>query len=205
MKIWNPSFELVSALLLGVSALATAWSGYQAVRWSGRQAEKYSLADEERAAANRASQRSMHEQSIDLNLFTSWLGAYVEGHQELAEFYRARFRPEFRPAFDAWLSTKPRVNPSAPPSPFALPEYRLSSQEEAARLIKASGISTKDANDSNEQGDSYQLLTVIFATVMLLAGIVPPMHSYRIRASVLFICVVMQMWGIAVLSRYPVE
>src|SRR5688572_22412524 len=33
--------EIAEAILLGIVAIATAWSGYQAARWDGRQAELY--------------------------------------------------------------------------------------------------------------------------------------------------------------------
>lgn len=34
-------FEVVTAIMLGVVAVATAWSGYQATRWAGEQSTLY--------------------------------------------------------------------------------------------------------------------------------------------------------------------
>ena len=39
--------------------------------------------------------------------------------------YQSRFRDEFKPAFAAWLATKAFTNPSAPGTPFAMPQYRV--------------------------------------------------------------------------------
>ena len=36
-----------------------------------------------------------------------WVDAYARGETELVNFYRARFRDEFKPAFNAWVATKP--------------------------------------------------------------------------------------------------
>ena len=45
-------FEVVSAVMLGVVAVATAWSGYQGARWGGIQSTKYTdAADGEGKAA----------------------------------------------------------------------------------------------------------------------------------------------------------
>jgi hypothetical protein len=42
-----------------------------------------------------------------------------------------RFRPEFRPAFEAWLTTAPFNNPNAPPGPLYMPQYAISEGEES--------------------------------------------------------------------------
>jgi ferric-dicitrate binding protein FerR (iron transport regulator) len=46
--------------------------------------------------------------------FIQWINAREEHHQALAAFYAARFRPEFKPAFGAWLATRPSPNRAAP-------------------------------------------------------------------------------------------
>ena len=70
---------------------------------------------------------------IDVALFTQWVDAYVREETELADFYRGRFRDEFKPAFQAWVATEPRTNPDAPLSPFAMPEYKLAAQRRGRR------------------------------------------------------------------------
>ena len=62
---------------------------------------------------------------IDVEIFIQWIDAYAQGKMRLAAFYLTRFRDEFKPAFAAWIATKPLQNEAAPLSPFALPEYRL--------------------------------------------------------------------------------
>ena len=85
-----------------------------------------------RSVANRQAQ-------IDVALFTQWIDAYAQDEAELTSFYRKRFRDEFEPAFEAWIATKPRQNPKAPLSPFAMPQYRLAASTEAERLEEAGG------------------------------------------------------------------
>jgi hypothetical protein len=46
--------------------------------------------------------------------FTQWVDAYARNETQLADFYRQRFRPEFKPAVEAWIATRPLQNPQAP-------------------------------------------------------------------------------------------
>ena len=81
-------------------------------------------------AATLAGQHTLY----DLNLFNQWLNAYKADTADLAQIYENRFRPEFRPAFEAWLATDPFNNPDAPPGPLYMPEYVLKEAEEAQAL-----------------------------------------------------------------------
>ena len=51
---------------------------------------------------------------VDVATFIQWVDANAHDDEDLADFYEARFRDEFQPAFDAWLATDPLVNPDAP-------------------------------------------------------------------------------------------
>ncbi len=103
-------FELGAVLLLSVATVCIAWSGYQAAKWSGLQARRYAQASSARALANRAATLGGQERLQDLTNFNRWLELTTQPTQvnlELAELYSRRFRPEFRPAFQAWLAQAP--------------------------------------------------------------------------------------------------
>jgi len=85
-------------------------------------------------AGARASNLAGTQAEIDVATFTQWVDAYSRKEADLADFYRRRFRAEFRPAVDAWIATRPLVNPNAPLTPFAMPEYRLQADNGAAAL-----------------------------------------------------------------------
>ncbi|HET9186255.1 MAG TPA: hypothetical protein VFN82_08905, partial [Solirubrobacterales bacterium] len=110
--------ELLATILLAVAAVATAWSSYQSARWSGVQANDYSTANAARIESTRAATEAGQEEQVDVLTFTQWVDAYAKNETRLADFYYARFRPEFKPALEAWLATKPLRTPDAPPSPF---------------------------------------------------------------------------------------
>ena len=45
-------------------------------------------------------------------MFIQWVDAFATDEEELADFYERRFREEFRPAFEAWVATKPLKIPT---------------------------------------------------------------------------------------------
>jgi hypothetical protein len=119
-------FQMVTAIMLGVVAVATAWSGYQAARRGGEQADHYFQASALRLESTRTSLQAGQSMQYDVELFNQWLNVYSRGETSLANVYQKRFRAEFRPAFEAWLATDPFNNPNAPPGPLFMPQYKLS-------------------------------------------------------------------------------
>ena len=126
--------EFVAVSLLGLAALATAWSGYQASLWDGIQSSNYTQASG--ARTNAAQQRTEANQIriADLTLFENHIDALLDGDDELADFYLQRFPPSFAAAYEAWMALDPLENPDAPASPLAMSEYQLAPDQEAEAL-----------------------------------------------------------------------
>src|SRR6187549_3975777 len=99
--------EIVATVLLSLAVVGTAWSSYQAARWNGEQAKTATRANAVRIEAARAESESEAQTEIDVATFIQWVDATAADDQELADFYEARFRPEFQPAFEAWLDEEP--------------------------------------------------------------------------------------------------
>src|SRR3954466_1646666 len=117
-------YELAAVLLLSLTTLATAWSGYQAARWSGEQSQHYARASATRIKAQQQSTAAGQLRIDDLLYFNGWLDAREAGNRDLAAIYRRRFRPEFVPAFNAWIAQRPFTHPDAVPGPTYMPQYR---------------------------------------------------------------------------------
>lgn len=179
--------ELLATILLALAAVATAWSTYQSSRWRGDQARDANRTTAAHIAAAEASTRAGQLAAIDVATFTQWVDAYASGDSELADFYRQRFRDEFRPAFDAWLATNPRGNPDAPHTPFEMPQYRLAATQEAARQDAAALALSRDASGALRRSDQFMLAVVLFATSLLFAGISGKFESTGIREALLAI------------------
>jgi hypothetical protein len=197
-------FEVVTALMLGVVAVATAWSGYQSARWSGEQAADYAEAGALRVEATRDATESGQLRLYDLILTDSWLEAHGRGNTELMDRYERRFRPEFRPTFQAWLALEPFTNPAAPPGPLFMPQYASSLAQEAERLEAAAARKFQEGQDANEIGDAYVLNTVFLATVLFLTAIADRFEWYAVRAVVLALAGAMLLYGLYHLAVYPI-
>jgi hypothetical protein len=179
--------EVVSTVLLAVAAVATAWSGYQATRWNGEQAKTSAKVTATRIDAARAAGRANFETQIDVTTFTQWIDAFASGNEELTQFYYDRFRPEFRPAVEAWLATEPRTNPDAPRTPFAMPQYQLASRDEAERLDAEAEILSAQARENIQRASNYVLAVVLFSVSLFFAGMSTKLAARRLRAATLVI------------------
>jgi hypothetical protein len=183
--------EVLATMLLAVAAVATAWSGYQATRWNGEQAKASSTTNAIRIEAARAQGLSQAQTQIDVATFTQWVDAYAREETQLADFYFKRFRQEFRRAVDAWLATRPLKNPSAPLTPFAMPQYKLAATAEANRLDAEAELSAATVRRDIQRASNYILGVVLFSVSLFFAGMSTKLGNARLRTLTLAVgCVV---------------
>ena len=198
-------FELAATLLLAMAAVATAWAAYQAASWRGEQAEAQSASIAARVESTRAANGGNELRQIDVALFTQWVDAYARDETELTDFYRRRFRPEFRPAFEAWVATRPRKNRLAPLSPFAMPQYRLAAAAKADRLeVQAAGFSER-VGDHIQRADNYALAGVLFAVSLFFAGISTRLGTPTTRMVVLGLGYLLFLGSVIWIATFPVS
>jgi hypothetical protein len=203
-KLIDRWFEVATAIMLGVVAVATAWSGYQATRWSGQQATHYAQASSLRVESTRDSTMAGQYMLYDVQIFNQWLNAYFQGETSLANLYQKRFRAEFRPAFEAWLATNPFNNPNAPPGPLLMPQYKVSLQEQANQLEAEAAKTLVRGQADNQQSDDYVLNTVFLAAVLFLIAIAERFDWNWVRGIILVFALGMLLFGIYHLVIYPV-
>ena len=198
-------FELVATVLLAAAAVATAWAAYQSARWHGEQAQAQSASIAARVESTRASNVVNRQTQIDLALFTQWIDAYARDQTELADFYRKRFRAEFRPAFQAWVATRPRTNPDAPLSPFDMPQYKLAAQGKSERLEAQATAFSHDVRRYIQRADEYSLTLVLFASALFFAGICTRLRSSTARTVLLALGYVMFLGSVIWIATFPVS
>ena len=177
--------ELTAMLLLALAAVATAWSSYQATRWNGEQAKTASRVNKTRFEANRASDLANAQTEVDVATFIQWVDAYAQKEAELTSFYRARFRDEFKPAFDAWVATKPLKTKCAPPTPFAMPEYKLKATTDAERFDRQAEALAAEVRRDIQRASNYVLAVVLFAVSLFFAGMSTRLGTRGLREGML--------------------
>jgi hypothetical protein len=197
--------EIVATALLALATVATAWSGYQASRWNGEQATAFSRASAMRIESTKADDLANAQTQIDVATFTQWVDAYAQDQTELADFYYRRFRPEFKPAMDAWIATRPLRNPDAPLTPFAMPEYQLEARADADRLEAEAETWSAKARTNVQRATNYVLAVVLFAAVLFFAGMSTRLGSVRLRRVLLGFGVILFLGTVAWIATFPVS
>ena len=198
-------FEVLITLLLVLGAVAASWSSYQATRWNGEQAKGAGRTSAIRISAARAASLASAYTEVDVATFIAWTDAHGGGNAELQTFYVQRFRPEFKTAFDAWLATGPFVDSSAPPTPFAMQEYRVAAGEEAARLDEEAEASAATVARDIQRSSNYVLSVVLYTIVLLFAGMAGKMSSRRLRIGVVVAAYVVLGAALAWVATFPVS
>ncbi|MFG1622613.1 hypothetical protein [Kribbella sp. NPDC049227] len=197
--------EVIVTILLVVAALGTSWSSYQATRWNGEQAKAAGRTNAIRIDAARAQGQAQAQSQVDVATFIAWVDADRRGEAEIADFYAARFRPEFRPAFDAWMATHPVTNPDAPPTPFAMPQYQLASRQEAERLDAAAEASAAEVRRDLQIASDYVLTVVLYAVVLFFAGMSTKIARRRLRWILIGAGCLVFVTAIAWIATFPIS
>jgi hypothetical protein len=197
--------ELASTVLLALATVATAWAGYQSSRWHGEQAQAQSRATAARVEASRASGVANRDAEIDVAVFIQWVDAQAHQDTRLAAFYRRRFRDEFRPAFQAWIATRPLTTAGAPLSPFAMPEYRLAANRQVERLEANAAVAAGEATEDIERADRYVLAVVLFASSLFFAGISTRLRTRWGEGAILGLAWVLFLGTVTWIATFPVS
>jgi hypothetical protein len=179
--------EIAATVLLALAAVATAWSSYQATRWNGEQAKTAGSVNKTRIEAARASDLANAQQQVDIAMFIQWVDSYARDDTTLVNFFRGRFRDEFKPAFEAWVATKPLKTAAAPPTPFAMPEYRLAAKAEAERLDSEAEELAAQVRRNIQRASNYVLGVVLFAVALFFAGMSTKLGAPRLRVAMLVV------------------
>jgi hypothetical protein len=197
-------FELAAVLLLSLTTLATAWSGYQAARWSGEQSQHYARASATRIKAQQQAAAAGQLRIDDLLYFNEWLDAEQAGDVTLARIYERRFRPAFVPAYRAWLAQKPFTNPDAVAGPLYMPQYRPVQVVAARRLERQADDLYQEGTEAKTNDDKYILSTVFFAAVLFFAGISLRLLWRPLRGVVLGLASMLLVGGLVFVGSLPV-
>jgi hypothetical protein len=173
--------EPVTALLMALATLSTAWCSYQSAAWT-RRANR--LMNEYNALERRAgvlTLQGMQSATIHTAMFMQMLAAQQAGNEKLANFYVERFPPDVRKAYDAWLAQKPFENPSADPHPFVPNLYEVRGTREAAEATSKAAENLQESRNAGNVSGQYLANTVLFATVLFFASASGKFEQRRVR------------------------
>jgi hypothetical protein len=195
--------ELIAVVLLSITTILTAWSGFQNSKWSGQMSVSFSQASSDRIAAARADGDANRKVTVQVGLFTQWLQAASLDDQGLMAMLVNRFPEPLATAFTAWTATNPLTNADAPSSPFVMPEYQVPELADAAAYDAKADAKFAEALEYNTRGDHYTLLTVAFASVLFFSAISGRMRSRRSQWALLGVGLVVFTLAAGFLVTFP--
>lgn len=196
---WSEAREIVAVFLLSVTAILTAWCGFESSKWGGQMSIQFSQASGARIQSVDLASEARDAQAVDLAIYTEWLGATARGDTEFADYVRDRFTPEFAVAFDAWEAGGQELR-----SPFAEPSYVPEGREEAEAASALADDQFDAALESNQRGDNYSFLTVLFAMVLFFTAMSQRNSSRWGGWFLLGLAVIVAIAGVAVLATFPI-
>lgn len=101
---WAKVRETTALVLLSVTAVLTAWCGFEASKWGGEMSISFSRASTARIEAARQQGVANNARQEDLTIYAAYVQAEAEGNKQLANYVKERFNPEFEVAYDAWIA-----------------------------------------------------------------------------------------------------
>ena len=222
-KAWfdtSDRLELFATIVMAAAAIFTAWAAFQSAKWSGIQAIEFSQANAARVESTRFDARANQLRSIDVDVFLSWLDAvgaevqsgqttidpevgYVPVEGTLSAFYFVRMRDEFKTALDAWLETRPLIDPDAPQTPFQMAEYSLADAAHAQILVGEAEGHSEAALTANQNSDNHVLTAVALALAIFFAGVSSKLNARSNRLGAITLAVVIFLGAAAVLALLP--
>jgi hypothetical protein len=192
--------DIVAVLLLSITAVLTAWCGFESSKWGGEMSIAFSQASGARVTAMDYASQARDNQAIDLVIYAQWVEAMGGGQTELADYIEARFPTELAEAFDVW-----QADGMVELSPFARPEYVPPGTEEAAEKNAEADAAFERALVNNQRGDNYSLLTVLFALVLFLTAMSQRKIVPWAARAFLVMAIVVAVVGIGILATFPIK
>ncbi|HEY2799182.1 MAG TPA: hypothetical protein VGI85_01190 [Chthoniobacterales bacterium] len=125
--------------------------------------------------------QGMQSATIHIGMFMQLLAALQSGNEQLAKFYAARFPPDLRKAYDAWMAQKPFENPKADPHPFVPNLYQARGTREAADATALAAVRLEESRKAGSISGQYLANTVLFATVLFFASASAKFEQRRVR------------------------
>jgi hypothetical protein len=173
--------EPVTALLMALATLSTAWCSYQSAAWTRKSNRLMNEFNSLERRAGLLAMQGMQQATIHTAMFMQLLAAQQAGNEKLANFYAERFPPDVRKAYDAWMAERPFENPNADPHPFVPNLYAVRGTREAAEANAKAAISLQASRNAGSVSGQYLANTVLFATVLFFASASGKFEQRRVR------------------------
>ena len=191
--------ETIVLIVLSVTAVLTAWCGFESSKWSGEMSVAFSEASSSRIEAARQSGIANAGLQADLTIWGVYVQARAQGDTALATYVEKRFTDHFLVAYRAWIAQGEPTN-----GPFKMKEYVPPGTTEAAAADQRADRRFADALVYNERGDNYALLTVLFALVLFFAAASTRLVRPNAQRILLGLAIIFLIAATVILATFPI-
>jgi hypothetical protein len=174
--------ELIAAILLGLAAMAIAWSTFQSALWGGRQDEAYTESVREANNAVDLLQAADNTRALDQALFVEVATSDVcqpATRSDRCDAVLVNMSDEGAAAVESWLDSE-RTS-----SPFESGSYLDALYSEGEGAEELSQVRFDEAGEANARGDNYELAATLLTVVLFFAGISVVIHDRTIQIALL--------------------
>ena len=178
--------EVVTAGLLAVATVASAWCAYQAALWSGDQTRDLAKANNAHFLSLRASNDANVALLVDVTTFINYIESEARNETKTGAYILGHARPEFRPLLRQWIAERKTLGDGAD-LPFKPPRYKLAALEKSNELAAQADEATQAANRANERSDLFVLHTVLFAIALFFLGSSSSARHKGVRRAMLIV------------------
>lgn len=189
--------QVIAAILLGLAATFTAVSAYEAALLDGEALRGYTSSTRTLSDANAFYAQGNQTTAMDQQLFVAYATARHEGDTELAEYLETLMRPELREGIAWWEGNEDAVTPldETDANPYQVEDF-----SEAYDLEQEAGGIFATAVKADNQGDKFELSTVLFALTLFFGGISTVFHRQGVSRALLGISTVTLITGVVQLT-----
>jgi hypothetical protein len=195
--------QIGEAVLLALVTITAAWAGYSAAKWGTASRIDIAQSSTLRNLATRDDLTANTLRNFDASTFNAWFIAWTLNSPQKEAVAEHRFRPAFRIAFNAWMATDPLHNPSAPPGPTYMPQYKLPAQTQATAFDNAASAKFTAGNNAGLVSDNYIRITVFLAAVLFLVGIGSSFQLLGVRYALIAFGSVLLVVSVVLILRQP--
>lgn len=196
--------EILTAVILSLATVGSAWCTYQSTLWDGVQTFKLTDVIYTGRELSELNIESIQNKTIDGAIVLKYVDSYHNDKKTEMEFFYNLMRPDLKKSVDEWVETKPNVNKDAPKTPFEMEAYNKTYLSEYDKYSRNYKESMKEAENANTHSDKYVLQTVLFASILFFGGISGTLRSQRMQIFSVIVSLVILIWTVYLLTGLPV-
>lgn len=205
-------FELIVAILLGLTAVLTAYASWQSSLYDGNQAEKYTNGTKTIADANQLYNEASQYIAQDMETWNELSSlrvdlAFAQSKVDAEETERLQYKIDYimynnvSEEFDAAIDWADAQTDYV--SPFEMEGYIESYYEEANAKYEEGDAFIAAGTQDNNYGDKLGLVTVIFAVVLFMLGITATFRNTSTKIMVAIVSIAALVFGVINMLGVP--